>query len=191
MLELLNREWFESKHPAPLGSNQSKGGGPHLPTYRLSVEERQQQLQPWEPRPHPAPRQIVPWIGRSVRRRLVGRSPTPQLTASRIKPVQVPEISSEFMESNIEVVEELSQPPPVQARPTPTKPGDVTSTTDPELGVPRRSSATQLPILDLSDEHVCLNNVHEEVVREAMEYISRMNTVGVFLESLGIGPVGF
>ena len=95
------------------------------------------------------------------------------------------------MDSDIEVVEELSQPPPVQARPTPTKPGDVTSTTDLELSVPRRSSAAQLPILDLSDELVHLNNVHEEVAREAMEYISRMNAVGVFLESLEIGPVGF
>ena len=142
------------------------------PTYRLSEEEMQQQPQPQNPPPHPAPRQVVPWPRPPVCRRLTGRSPTLQPIASRIKPVQVPEISSEFMESDIEVVEELSQPPPVQARPTPTKPGDVTSTTDPELSVSRRSSATQLPILDLSNELVHLNNVHEEVAREAMDFIS-------------------
>ena len=151
----------------------------------------QQQPQPWDPTPHPEPRRVVPWPRPPVSRKLAGRSPTPQLMASRIKPVQVPKVSSEFMESDIEVVEELSQPPPVQARATPTKPGDITSTTGPELSVFRRSRVTQLPILDLSDELVCLNNVHEEVAREAMDYISRMNAVGVFLGSLEIGPVGF
>ena len=78
------------------------------PTYRLSVEEMQQQPQPWDPPPHPAPGRVVPWPRLSVCRRLAGRSPTPQPIASRIKPVQVPEISSEFMEYDIEVVEELS-----------------------------------------------------------------------------------
>ena len=98
--------------------------------------------------------------------------------------MQVPEITSEFMEDNVEVVEELSQPPPVQAKSTPTGPGDIT--TDSEM-----SSANSLPVLDLSDELVRLNNMHEEVAREAMDYITRMNTVGVFLESLEIGPMGF
>ena len=59
------------------------------------------------------------------------------------------------MEDDVEVVEELSQPPHVEARATPTKPGDITSTTDPELSVPERSSATTLPMLDLSDSLCC------------------------------------
>ena len=79
----------------------------------------------------------------------------------------MPEITSEFMEDNVEVVEELSQPPPAHARSTPTRPGDVTSTTDPEL-----SSADSLPVLDLSDELVRLNNMHEEVARKTMDYIT-------------------
>ena len=119
-------------------------------------------------------------------RRLAGGSPTPQLITSSARLVQVPEITSEFMEDDVEVVEELSQPPPAPARSTPTGPGDITSTTDSEM-----SSANSLPVLDLSDELVRLNNVHEEVAREAMDYITRMNTVGVFLESLEIGPMGF
>ena len=105
--------------------------------------------------------------------------------------MQVPEITSEVMEDDIEVVEELSQPPPPQTSSTPTKPGDITSTTDPELDVSGRSSSNSLPILDLSDELVCLNNMYEEVAREARDYIARMNAVGIFLESLEIGPLGF
>ena len=151
----------------------------------------QQQLQPWDPPNHPAPRWVIPWPIPPAHRRLARGSSTPQFAASRVKPLQVPEISSEFMEDDVEVVEELSQPPPVQARATPTKPGDITSTTGPELSVPGRSSAAPLPILDLSHELVCLNNKYEEVAREAMNYISRMNAVGVFLESLEIGPMGF
>ena len=156
------------------------------PTYCLGVEEMQRQPQPQDPPPHLVPRRVVPWPRPPAHRRLAGRSPTPQLITSSAKPVQVPEITSEFMEDNVEVVEELSQPPPVQARSTPTGPGDITSTTDSEM-----SSANSLPVLDLSDELVHLNNVHEEVAREAMDYIARMNTVGVFLESLEIGPMGF
>ena len=45
--------------------------------------------------------------------------------------MQVPEITSEFMENDVEVVEELSQLPPMRPKPTPTRPGDITSTTDP------------------------------------------------------------
>ena len=156
------------------------------PTYRLGVEEMQQQPQPQDPPPHPVPRRVLPWPRPPAHRRLAGRSPTPQLITSSAKLVQVPEITSEFMEDDVEVVEELSQPLPVQARSTPTGPGDITSTTDSEM-----SSANSLSVLDLSDELVRLNNVHEEVAREAMDYIAQMNTVGVFLESLEIGPMGF
>ena len=100
--------------------------------------------------------------------------------------MQVPEITSEFMEDDVEVVEELSQPPPVQTRSTPTGPGDITSTTDSEM-----SSANSLSVLDLSDELVHLNNMHEEIAGEAMDCITQMDTVGVFLESLEIGHMGF
>ena len=136
--------------------------------------------------PHPVPRRVVPWPRPPAHRKLAGRSPTPQLITSSARLVQVPEITSELMENNVEVVEELSQPPPVQARSTPTGPGDITSTTDSEM-----SSANSPPVLDLSDELVHLNNVYEEVAREAMDYIARMNAVGVFLESLEVGPMGF
>ena len=105
--------------------------------------------------------------------------------------MQVPEITSEFMESDVEVVEELSQPPPMRPKPTPTRPSDITSTTDPVPKVAGENSSRTPVILDLSEELVQLNNVHEEVAKETMEHIQRMNSVGIFLEALEIGPLGF
>ena len=88
----------------------------------------------------------------SVCRRLAKRSPTPQLVAASHKPMQVPEITSEFMETDVEVVEELSQPPPMMTKPTPTRPCDITSTTDPvPIAAGESNSHTPL-ILDLSEE---------------------------------------
>ena len=85
--------------------------------------------------------------------------------------MQVPEITSEFMETDVEVVEELSQPPPMMPKPTPTRPCDITSTTDPVPMAAAESNSCMPLILDLSEELVQLNNVHEEVAREAMEHI--------------------
>ena len=99
------------------------------------------------------------------------RSPTPQLVAASDKPMQVPEITSEFIENDEEVVEELFQPPPMRPKPTPTRPSDITSTTDPVPKVAEENSSRTPLILDLSEELVQLNNVHEEVAKEAMKYI--------------------
>ena len=103
------------------------------------------------------------------------RSLPPQ-SASQAKPVQVVEVTSELMENNVEVVEELLQLPPPQTGAI-TKPGDITSTTNNKLG--------SLPILDLTEEPVRINNVCEEAAQAANEYVAKMNNVGVFLESLG------
>ena len=164
---------------------------PAPPTYQLGLKELQQQPRPQDPSPHCAPRQVVPWPRPSVCRRLAERSPTPQFVAASDKPMQVPEITSEFMEDDVEVVEELSQPPPMMPKPTPTRPGDITSTTDPVPMAAGESNSCMPLILDLSEELVQLNNAHEEVAKEAMEYIQPMNSVGIFLESLEIGPLGF
>ena len=85
--------------------------------------------------------------------------------------MQVPEITSEFMETDVEVVEELSQLPPLMPKPTPTRPSDITSTTDPLPKAAGESNSRMPLILDLSEELVQLNDVHEEVAREAMEHI--------------------
>ena len=85
--------------------------------------------------------------------------------------MQVPEITSEFMETDVEVVEELSQPPPMRPKPTLTRPSDITSTTYPVPNAAEESNSRMPLILDLSEELVQLNNMHEEVAREAMEHI--------------------
>ena len=85
--------------------------------------------------------------------------------------MQVPEITSEFMETDVEVVEELSQPSPMVPKPTPTRPSDITSTTDPVPKAAGESNSRTPLILDLSEEFVQLNNAHEEVAREAREHI--------------------
>ena len=45
-----------------------------------------------------------------------------------------------------------------------------------------------LPILDLTEESVRINNVCEEAAQATNEYVAKMNDVGVFLESLEIAP---
>ena len=144
---------------------------PAPPTHRLGLKELQQQLQPQDPSSHCAPRQALPWPRPSVHRRLAERSPTPQLVAASDKLMQVPEVTSEFMENDVEVVEELSQPPPMRPKPTPTRPSDITSTTDPVPKAAGESNSHMPLILDLSEELVHLNNMHQEVAREAMEHI--------------------
>ena len=105
------------------------------------------------------------------------RSLPPQ-PASRAKPVQVAGVTSEFMENDVEVVEELLPLPPPQTGAI-TKPGDVTSTND-KLG--------SLPILDLTEEFIRINNVCEEAAQAINEYVAKMNDVGVFPEPLGVVP---
>ena len=121
-------------------------------------------------------------------RRLAERSSTPQSAVASDKPMQVPEVTSEFMETDVEVMEELCQPPPARPKPTPTRPCDITSTMDP---VPEAAGGNGSLILEQSEELIQLNNEHEEVAREAMEYIQRMKSVGIYFESLTLGPVRF
>ena len=75
------------------------------------------------------------------------------------------------MENDVEVVEELSQPPPMRPKLTPTRPSDITSTTDPVPKAAGESNSRTPLILDLSKELVQLNNAHEEVANEAIEHI--------------------
>ena len=136
--------------PRTLGKQSKKQGRkPIPPTIRFSCEEMEKQPQPQEPPPQPLAVRVVPWHRPPAHRRLTVRSLPPQ-SASHAKPVQVAEVTSELMENNVEVVEELPQLPPPQTGAI-TKPGDITSTTNDKLGL--------LPILDLTEESVRINNV--------------------------------
>ena len=99
------------------------------------------------------------------------RSPTPQLVATNNEWIQVPEITSDFMENEVEVVEELFPPPPMGPKPTPTRSSDITSTTDPVPKAAGENSYCTPLILDLSEELVQLNNAHKELAKAAIEHI--------------------
>ena len=64
-----------------------------------------------------------------------------------LKPIQVAEISSEQMDEDIEVVEELSMPPRARVASPPTLPGDITST--------KKMIPTEWP----NQPHVCIGSI--------------------------------
>ena len=88
------------------------------------------------------------------------------------KPVQVQEVSSAGDE-DIQILEELSQPPlATSTPPAPTLPGDVTSTT-----------SSSCPGLDMSEELGWLNNHHYYgAVDVIQEYLDRMNSFSIVLD---------
>ena len=95
--QLTQQGWPHQRRHTPRKKVQKQRIKPASPTYRLGLKELQQQLQPQDPSPHCASRQVVPSPRSSVCRRLVERSLTPQLVTAGDKPMQVPEITSEFM----------------------------------------------------------------------------------------------
>ena len=52
----------------------------------------------------------------------------------------------------------------------------------------RTPPAHPIPILDLTEEFIRINNVCEEAAQAVNEYVAKMNDVGVFLEPLGVAP---
>ena len=128
--------------------------------------------------PHDATRQAASAVQLFVHSSFVLRSPPPHPV---LKPIQVAEVSSEQMEEEIEVVEELSRPP--RARITspspPTLPGDITSTNN---EIPTEWRISPMRVLDLSEEMDKLAVIHQDVVKEAREHVARMNSLGLFVD---------
>ena len=145
----------------------------------------------------PPPHCRVPMVGRSQRPRapphdathqaavaaqlfvcssFVPRSPPPRTES---QPIQVAEISSEHMEEDIEVVEELSRPPRVAAVSPPTLPGDITSTNN---EIPTEWRISPMRVLDLSEEMDRLAVIQQDVIKEAREHVARMNSLGLSVD---------
>ena len=91
------------------------------------------------------------------------------------KLVQVQEVSS-AEDEDIQILEELSQPPlAASTPPAPTLPRDVTSTTS--------AGSSSCPGLDMSEELRWLNNHHYYgAVDVIQEYLDRMNSFGIILD---------
>ena len=127
--------------------------------------------------PHDVARRVAVAAQLFVRSSFVPRNPPP---CAKPKPIQVAEVSSEHMEEDIEVMEELSRPPRVAAVSPPTLPGDITSTNN-EIPTEWRISPRQ--VLDLSEEMDRLAVIQQDVIKEAKEYVARMNSLGLFMNS--------
>ena len=121
------------------------------------------------PVPSPAPRPVV-WHRSSVSASSVTPPPRPLP-----KPIQVPEVSSADDEE-IQILEELSQPPlAASTPPVPSFPGEVTSTTS--------SGSSSCPGLDMSEELVWLNNHrYYGAIDVIQEYLDKMNSFGIVLD---------
>ena len=72
------------------------------------------------------------------------------------------------MVEDVEILESLSQPSCCMlSTSTPTKPQDITSTTD-------LCRCGSQPTLDVSEELECLEIIQQEVVQETSNYVARM-----------------
>ena len=99
----------------------------------------------------------IPW-----HRAAASRSWIPATSPAARSLVQVPEISSQSIEEDIEIIEEpVPRPLNIQPSQAPTLPGDVTSTTE---------------------ELVRLNNQYGAAAATVQEYVNRMNALEVYLE---------
>ena len=123
--------------------------------------------------PHDVIRQAAVAAQLFVHSSFVPSSPPPRAV---LKPIQVAEVSSEHMEEDIEVVEELSMSPRAGIASPPTLPGDITSTNN---MVPTEWRISPKRVLDLSEEIDKLAVIHQDVVKEAREHVARMNSLGL------------
>ena len=117
----------------------------------------------------------IPWHQAVVSRRWIPT--TPSATKSSI---QVPEISSQLMEEDVEILEE---PAPrtvnIQSSQAPTLPGDITSTSE---GGTELTAAIPYTSVNMAEELMMLNNQSGAAAATIQEYVNRMNTLGVCLE---------
>ena len=145
------------------------------PKYRLGIEEIRQQLEPQNLSPPALPQPRVPWSAALLNSRSAARSANSSTSTSYRQPIQVPEITSETMDSDVEIVEELSNPLTAAHTQRFMRPGDITSSTSPDVMDPQ-------PILDLTEEMERLRTISREVMEEARNYVLHMNSLGIFVD---------
>ena len=79
------------------------------------------------------------------------------------------------MDSDVEIVEELSNPLTAARTQQFTRSGDITSSTGPDVTDPQ-------PVLDLTEEMERLRTISREVTEEARNYVLHMNSLGIFVD---------
>ena len=140
--------------------------------HQLTLEEQRQLFN--NPAPTPSAGRI-PWHQAAASRSWIPT--TPSATKSSI---QVPEISSQSMEEEVEIFEEPApQSVNIQSSQAPTLPGDITSTTE---------GGTELTVVipctsaNMDEELMMLNNQYGAAAATVQEYVNRMNALEVYME---------
>ena len=126
------------------------------------------------PAPTP-PAGRIPWHQAAA-----SRSWIPATSSATRSSIQVPEISSQSMEEDVQILEEpVPQSVNIQSSQAPTLPGDITSTTE---------GGTELAVIipctsvNMSEELMMLNNQYGAAAATIQEYVNRMNAVDIYLE---------
>ena len=171
MIILLIRAWFKYMYCKLLGKKAgSRSPPPHCRVLMVGCNQC-----PRAP-PHDATHRAAATVKLFVHSSFVPKSPPPRPV---LKPIQVAEISSEQMEEDIEVVEKLSRPPRVATVSPPTLPRDITSTNN---MIPTKWRISPMHEVDLSEEMDRLTVIHQDVLKEAKDYVAKMNALGLFVD---------
>ena len=140
--------------------------------HQLTLEEQRQLFNNPAPTP-PAGR--IPWHQAAV-----SRSWIPATSSATKSSIQVPEISSQLIEEDVEILEE---PAPrtvnIQSSQAPTLPGDITSTSE---GGNELTVVIPCTSVNVAEELMMLNNQYGAAAATIQGYVNRMNTLEIRLE---------
>ena len=135
--------------------------------HQLTLDEQRQLFNNPAPTP-PAGR--IPWHQAAV-----SRSWIPATSSATRSSIQVPEISSQSMEEDVEILEELvPQVENIQYSQTPTLPGDITSTSE---GGNELTVVIPCTSVNMAEELMMLNNQYGAAAATIQEYVSRMDAL--------------
>ena len=144
--------------------------------HQLTLEEQRQLFNNPAPTP-PAGR--IPWHQSAV-----SRSWIPATSSATRSSIQVPEISSQSMEEDVEILEEPApQAVNTQSSQAPTLPGDITSTSE---------AGNELTVIipctsvNMAEELMVLNNQYGAAAASIQEYVNQMNALEVRLEPFSV-----
>ena len=142
--------------------------------HQLTLEEQRQLFN--NPAPTPSVGRI-PWHQAAA-----SRSWIPTTSSATKSSIQVPEISSQSMEEDVEILEE---PAPrtvnIQSSQAPTLPGDITSTLE---GGNELTVVIPCTSVNMAEELMMLNNQYGAAAATIQEYVNRMDALEIYLEAL-------
>ena len=140
--------------------------------HQLTLEEQRQLFNNTAPS---SPAGRIPWHQAAA-----SRSWIPTTSSATKSSIQVPEISSQSMEEDVEILEEPApQSVNTQSLQAPTSPGDITSTT---VGGTELTVIIPCTSVNMAEELMMLNNQYGATTATIHEYVNRMNALEIYLE---------